>query len=113
MSTSSSDKPDVVLASVTDFLIGYEGSFWVVGGWAIDLHLGVVTRAHHDVDIAVRADEQHLLEAWIAERDVLLENPMTGDRRPWVERVPLRPGPDALILPDATGPPPSFGPDVL
>ncbi len=101
MSTSLSDNPDLAVAPVIDYLRDYQGSFWVVGGWAIDLHLGRVTRPHKDVDIAMRADDQQLLEAWIAERDVFLENPMTGDRRPWVDRAPLRPGPDALVLPDA------------
>src|SRR5699024_5631104 len=83
VSTSLSDNPDLAVAPVIDYLRDYQGSFWVVGGWAIDLHLGRVTRPHKDVDIAMRADDQQLLEAWIAERDVFLENPMTGDRRPW------------------------------
>ena len=27
--------------------------FWVIGGWAVDLHLGRITRPHSDVDLAV------------------------------------------------------------
>ncbi len=26
---------------------------WLFGGWAVDFHLGAVTRAHDDLDIAV------------------------------------------------------------
>jgi hypothetical protein len=35
--------------------------WWFAGGWAIDLHLGRVTREHHDVDVAVLRRDQHLL----------------------------------------------------
>ncbi len=27
--------------------------YWLFGGWAVDFHLGRVTRAHSDLDIAV------------------------------------------------------------
>ncbi len=41
------------------------GAPWYVsGGWAIDLHLGRVTRVHHDVDILVlRRDQERVREA--------------------------------------------------
>ncbi|MGH7950137.1 MAG: nucleotidyltransferase domain-containing protein [Candidatus Binataceae bacterium] len=35
--------------------------WWISGGWAIDLHLGRVTRAHHDVDVAILRDDEALL----------------------------------------------------
>ncbi|MGH7864890.1 MAG: nucleotidyltransferase domain-containing protein [Candidatus Binataceae bacterium] len=35
--------------------------WWIAGGWAIDLHLGRVTRAHDDVDVAILRDDQSLL----------------------------------------------------
>jgi hypothetical protein len=35
--------------------------YWLFGGWAVDFHLGRVTREHADVDIAVwRADIDHI-----------------------------------------------------
>jgi len=37
--------------------------WWFSGGWAIDLHLGRVTRAHHDIDVAVLRSDQALLHA--------------------------------------------------
>jgi len=27
--------------------------YWIFGGWAVDLHLGRVTRDHADIDVAV------------------------------------------------------------
>ena len=30
---------------------------WLFGGWAVDFHAGVVTRAHFDVDLAVWQDD--------------------------------------------------------
>ncbi|HEY6300480.1 MAG TPA: hypothetical protein VIW95_12650 [Candidatus Binatus sp.] len=34
-------------------MAGLRAPFYFVGGWAIDLHLGRVTREHHDVDVLV------------------------------------------------------------
>ena len=31
--------------------------YWLFGGWAVDFHVGAVTRAHEDVDIAVWFDD--------------------------------------------------------
>ncbi len=31
--------------------------YWVFGGWAVDFHVGAVTRQHTDVDLAVWADD--------------------------------------------------------
>jgi hypothetical protein len=39
----------------------FKGPWWISGGWAIDLHLGRVTRAHHDVDALVLRRDQEAL----------------------------------------------------
>ena len=39
---------------------GVDASWWVAGGWAIDLWLGERTRPHDDLDIAVLRLEQHV-----------------------------------------------------
>jgi hypothetical protein len=31
--------------------------YWLIGGWAVDFHVGSITRAHGDVDIAVWLDD--------------------------------------------------------
>jgi hypothetical protein len=41
--------------------------YWLFGGWAVDFHVGSITRAHADIDVAVWRDDQgriaRLLEA--------------------------------------------------
>ncbi|HKP52814.1 MAG TPA: amino acid transporter [Chloroflexia bacterium] len=44
-------------------MAGFKHPWLIAGGWAIDLHLGRVTRPHKDVDIMVfRRDQLHLWE---------------------------------------------------
>src|SRR5919107_870355 len=58
------DTPLRVAALMRDFRPGW----FIVGGWAIDLYLGRVTRPHGDIEIGVfRADQEALqrhLEGW-------------------------------------------------
>ena len=42
---------------LTDMLDGVDVDWCVVGGWAIDLFLGEVTRPHHDLEIAVQRED--------------------------------------------------------
>jgi hypothetical protein len=39
----------------------FRAPWWIAGGWAIDLHLGRVTREHHDVDVLILRHDQELL----------------------------------------------------
>lgn len=70
----------------------FGGAWGVAGGWAVDLYLGRVTRAHRDLEIAVlRRDQaavQHHLRGWS------LEYVVPGERRP-SSRVPW---PAGLLL---------------
>lgn len=45
------------LARVDELMGGAGIDHWLFGGWAVDFHAGSVTRAHHDVDIAVWLDD--------------------------------------------------------
>ena len=36
---------------------------WLFGGWAVDFHLGVVTRTHADLDLAVWASDLERIAA--------------------------------------------------
>lgn len=39
-------------------LFGEAGiAYWLFGGWAVDFHVGSVTRAHDDLDVAVWLDD--------------------------------------------------------
>ena len=48
---------------VAELLAGFSRPWFVAGGWAIDLYLNRVTRAHKDIEIAIiRSDQQALRE---------------------------------------------------
>jgi len=47
------------LAELDRLLQSHGIAYWLFGGWAVDFHVGRVTRPHEDVDIAV----------WSADRD--------------------------------------------
>lgn len=53
---------------LNSLLDGFAGSWWVCGGWALDLFLNRETRRHDDLDVAVLRDDQHALfrhlQAW-------------------------------------------------
>jgi hypothetical protein len=52
------------LLEVAEAIGSLRAPFFFAGGWAIDLHLGRVTRAHHDVDVLVmRRDQLELHKA--------------------------------------------------
>jgi uncharacterized protein (DUF952 family) len=54
---------DDVRAFVEPVMHGFEAPWWIAGGWAVDLALGRVTRAHGDVDVAVRFGDQEAVRA--------------------------------------------------
>jgi hypothetical protein len=71
--------------TVATHLAGLDVTWAVAGGWAIDLFLGRVTRAHEDVEIVVpAADAESLMRHFPAPA--------------WAWRVPF---PDELRAPDA------------
>jgi hypothetical protein len=41
------------LARIHELFEGQAIEYWLFGGWAVDFHVGSVTRAHDDLDIAV------------------------------------------------------------
>ena len=41
------------LAEIGELLDEAGLDYWLFGGWAVDFHLGAVTREHDDVDFAV------------------------------------------------------------
>jgi hypothetical protein len=52
--------------------------FWLFGGWAVDFHAGSVTRAHHDVDLAVWQTD-HPRIATLLEADGWAHAPEAGE----------------------------------
>ena len=41
------------LARIDELFREHGIEYWLFGGWAVDFHAGSVTRAHHDLDLAV------------------------------------------------------------
>jgi hypothetical protein len=58
------------LADVGELLDRGGFDYWLFGGWAVDFHVGVVTREHDDIDLAVWLDDAEavgsllLAQAW-------------------------------------------------
>jgi hypothetical protein len=36
--------------------------YWLFGGWAVDFHVGSITRSHDDIDIAVWLDDHERID---------------------------------------------------
>src|SRR5579863_6818253 len=54
------------LLEVAAALARFPRPWFFGGGWAIDLHLGAVTREHHDVDVLIFRDDQLLVQQALA-----------------------------------------------
>jgi hypothetical protein len=67
-------------------LAGLPCSWYVCGGWALDLFLGRLTRPHKDVDIAIARRDQAVARAYLGERGWSLEVAEGGMLRPWGDR---------------------------
>lgn len=70
-------------------LQGFHRPFIVSSGWAIDLHLGHVTRVHHDIDITLYRSDQLELQAYMTERGWIFLAPHDGHFEPWPQHMRL------------------------
>jgi hypothetical protein len=62
---------DPQLSALARVLRSFESTnveYWMFGGWAVDFHLGAVTRSHADIDLAVWASDLEQIAA-LLERD--------------------------------------------
>lgn len=114
-------------AAVSGLFRGADFSWWIAGGWAIDLFLGAQTRAHHDTDVEVLRGDQIAVQAYLQERgwELYAAEP-PGTLRRWtagevlpasVHDIWTRPGPAArwalqLMLMDTVDTVISGGPDA-
>lgn len=80
----------LTIAEVSDLLGGAQLRWWIAGGWAIDLHLGRVTRRHGDIDVGVLRRDQQRLHDHLAGWD--LQVAAGGTLRPWGPGEQLEPG---------------------
>ena len=69
---------DVIAAITTDF--SRAGVVhWLIGGWAIDFHLGRVTRNHSDVDVALWVTDRELAARVLTRRGLRLDCSRSSD----------------------------------
>jgi hypothetical protein len=94
---------------VARFFSSLKASWWIAGGWALDLFLGAPTRAHEDIDVQMLRQEQEavraLLRGWdVQEAGHPTQHPEASPFREWklgarlppeIHDVWCRPGPDA------------------
>ncbi|MBV8561976.1 MAG: amino acid transporter [Actinobacteria bacterium] len=57
-------------AEAAELLAGLDASWWIAGGWAIDLYLGGGLREHADLDVAVLRDDATAVAAHLAGWDL-------------------------------------------
>jgi Aminoglycoside-2''-adenylyltransferase len=69
MDTTSN--PDfAAVSAVCSLLSSLTVPYWIIGGWAIDLAVGRVTRDHADVDVMLLERDKHALWSDLTEVDV-------------------------------------------
>lgn len=68
---------------VAEELHDYPCSWYISGGWSIDLFLGEVTRVHQDVDVEVSRADQLVLQQYMTGRGWKLLTPFEGRLQPW------------------------------
>ncbi|MFL5687557.1 MAG: nucleotidyltransferase domain-containing protein [Chloroflexota bacterium] len=54
---STADQQLAALADVGTLLDRAGYAHWLFGGWAVDFHVGAITREHFDIDLAVWSDD--------------------------------------------------------
>ena len=55
------------LAQLDQLFERHEVAYWLFGGWAVDFHVGRVTRGHEDIDIAVWLDDRERVSILLLE----------------------------------------------
>jgi hypothetical protein len=57
------DRQIAALAEVASLLDSAGFDHWLFGGWAVDFHVGAVTRTHDDLDLAIWADDAEAIHS--------------------------------------------------
>jgi hypothetical protein len=57
------DRQIAALAEVASLLDSGGFDHWLFGGWAVDFHVGAVTRSHDDVDLAIWVDDAEAIHS--------------------------------------------------
>ena len=71
------------LQNVIKLIQGYNGTWAICGGWALDMFLGRVTRPHKDVDILIPRKEQLHIQDYLCEQGWSMKVAVDGNLLPW------------------------------
>ena len=69
---------DVIATTTTDF-VRAGIVHWLIGGWAVDFHLGRVSRNHSDVDVALWVTDRELATRVLTRRGLRLDHSRSSD----------------------------------
>ncbi len=75
LATRSDDTLPDIQAHALAIMAWFDRPWWVAGGWAIDTFLGIKTRPHADLEIAILADDQPALYHYLCEWDLRVAAP--------------------------------------
>jgi hypothetical protein len=70
---------------IGELMADYPHQWGVCGGWAIDLFINRVTRAHKDIEIAVWRSDQLVLQRHLLEGNWTMQRIVAGSQQPWRE----------------------------
>jgi hypothetical protein len=71
----------LALDEAAALMVGFPAPWWVVAGWAIELHVGRPLRDHSDVDLLVLRDDQEAIRAQLPGWDIQVAH--GGRLEPW------------------------------
>ncbi len=85
--SKSEPDPWAVPRKVKALMAGFDRPWFLAGGWAIDVFLRRVTRAHEDVEIAMFREDQAAIRRYLAGWDFqkVSKTPDGGRLEPWRE----------------------------
>ena len=77
----------IAIEELPKLLADFDRPWWIAGGWALDLFIGRVTRAHTDVEVSVFRDDIDALRRALKGWEFFIAE--SGTLTPWREREPL------------------------
>lgn len=72
----------ITVAQINEIFSSIPITWLIAGGWALDLHIGEVTREHSDIDVVIFRDQQEVLYESL-KRDWTLYKAQNGRLVPW------------------------------
>ncbi len=79
-----------LIGEFVDWLNGAEMTFWLSGGWAVDFHVGRVTRPHSDIDFIVNLDDRTRLRRLLEQKGFVTTWVDKGGGVEWFESDGIR-----------------------